>query len=60
MGHGRINGRIGDSKGITTRLTPRHDRSDSAVVENKRSGKELIILLNVETIRSYAIHCIKS
>jgi hypothetical protein len=32
MNHGRINSRIGDSKRITTRLTPRHDRSDSAVV----------------------------
>ena len=32
MDHGRINSRVGDSKGITTRLMPRHDRSDSAVV----------------------------
>jgi len=32
MDHGRINSKGGDSKGITTRLMPHHDRSDSAVV----------------------------
>jgi hypothetical protein len=60
MDHGRINSRGGDPKGITTRLMPCHDRSDSAVVgflESKGVGKELITLSCGDySILCYALH----
>jgi hypothetical protein len=49
MDHRRINGRVWELEGITTRLMLRHDRSDGAVVGFLRSkgvsGKELITVM---------------
>jgi hypothetical protein len=60
MEHRRIKSRAGDSMGITTRLMPRHDRSDSAVagfLKKQRSGKELITLsCGGYSILCYALH----